>query len=347
MITQTSPLTIVEDSPAVARETPEWKLELKNAISSVGELLEHLDLSNADLDIDPSSPFPTRVPMPFLNLMAKGDPLDPLLLQVLPSNIERLKVEGFNREPLLESDYNPVPGIIHKYHGRVLLITTPVCAVHCRYCFRRHFPYEDNNPGKSQWQKSLTYVREDSSISEVILSGGDPLACDDRHLEWLVQQIEAIPHIKRLRIHSRLPVVIPSRIDDHLLQWLGATRLQVTMVLHVNHPNETQGKLNTAVSKLRQLGVAVLNQTVLLKGINDTTDTLVELSEALFAIGVLPYYLHLLDPVEGASHFDLDEISARSLFLEMQKKLPGYLLPRLVRDVPGEQSKVTIAPQNL
>jgi EF-P beta-lysylation protein EpmB len=285
--------------------------------------------------------------MPFLNLMAKGDPEDPLLLQVLPSNRERLKVEGFSPEPLLESAYNPVPGIIHKYQGRVLLITTPACAIHCRYCFRRHFPYEDNTPGKSQWQKSLAYIGENSSISEVILSGGDPLACDDRHLEWLVQQIEAIPHIKRLRIHSRLPVVIPSRIDDHLLRWLGATRLKVAVVLHLNHPNETRGELKSAVSKLNRQGIAVLNQTVLLKGINDTADTLVELSEALFAIGVLPYYLHLLDPVEGASHFDLDEINARSLFLDMQKKLPGYLLPRLVRDVPGQQSKVTIAPQNL
>jgi len=347
MITQTSPLAIVEDSTPGARETPEWKKALKNAVSSVPELLSYLGLSEVDLNMDCNSSFPLRVPKPFMALMEKGNANDPLLRQVLPVNEERLNVPGFTQEPLMEGEFNPVPGIIHKYHGRVLLITTPVCAVHCRYCFRRHFPYEDNNPGKKQWQNSLAYIAKDSSISEVILSGGDPLACDDRHLAWLVQQIEAIPHVRRLRVHTRLPVVIPSRIDESLLSWLSATRLSVSMVLHVNHPNETRGDLKYAVARLQQLGIVVLNQAVLLRGINDASETLIDLSESLFAIGILPYYLHLLDPVAGASHFDKDLTSAQTLFREMQKKLPGYLVPRLVRDVPGEHAKVTIAPQNL
>lgn len=347
MITQTSPLAIVEDSTRCGTPTPEWKQALKQAVSSVDELLSSLALSARDLNIDVNSPFPLRVPLPFVALMEKGNPNDPLLRQVLPLTAEGLSAPGFTREPLQEGEYNPVPGVIHKYHGRVLLITTPVCAVHCRYCFRRHFPYEDNNPGKKQWQNSLAYIAKNSSISEVILSGGDPLACDDRHLAWLVANIEAIPHVQRLRIHTRLPVVIPSRIDVPLLDWLSGTRLGVSMVLHVNHPNETRGALANAVTKLRRLGIPVLNQTVLLRGVNDSADTLIKLSEALFAIGILPYYLHLLDPVEGASHFDRDLKSAQALFKEMQHKLPGYLVPRLVKDVPGERSKVTIAPQNL
>lgn len=347
MITQTLPQTI-----ATSAQNPwgngSWKQELREAVTSVAKLLEllHLDKHPQAALALANSTFPVRVPMPFIRRMEVGNFDDPLLRQVLPVMAENHSSAGFVADPLREADYNPVPGIVHKYHGRVLLITTPVCAVNCRYCFRRHFPYGENNPGKRQWLQSLDYIRRDSSIREVILSGGDPLAADDQHLAWLVAEIRAIDHIKRLRVHSRLPVVIPSRIDEHCLHWLKTPGLATSMVLHINHGNEIDDQVAAAVNRLRAAGIAVLNQSVLLRGVNDDAQTLIALSEKLFAHGVLPYYLHTLDPVAGAEHFHTSAADARHLYREMQRQLPGYLLPKMVTDIPGEGAKVLLTPQN-
>jgi len=325
-------------------QTSTWKEELRDAVTNVGDLLALVKVQPDDLD-NPAlaaSPFPLRVPMSFIARMESGNPRDPLLLQVLPQQLEQREIPGFLADPLEETDYNPAPGVIHKYNGRALLITTPVCAVNCRYCFRRHFPYSENNPGKKQWQESLSYITRDETLSEVILSGGDPLATSDQHLAWLVGEIEHIPHIRRLRIHTRLPVVIPSRVDDALVNWLGKTHLQTVVVLHINHPREINGELAEAVARLRCTGAQILNQAVLLKGINDCPATLVELSEALFASGILPYYLHTLDKVTGAGHFAISDREAVALHEKMRENLPGYLVPQLVRDVPGKPSKVPI-----
>lgn len=325
-----------------------WKEELREAVSGVDRLLALLGLRESDLGagVILDSDFPLRVPASFVRRMEPGNPRDPLLLQVLPLASEQETVAGFTADPLLESTYNPVPGIVHKYRGRALLITSPACAIHCRYCFRRHFPYADNNPGKRAWRRSLDYIAGEDSITEVILSGGDPLTSDDRHLAWLAGEIANIPHVRRLRIHTRLPVVIPQRVDDDLLRWLGDSRLQLAVVLHANHPGEIDAELGRAVARLRNTGATVLNQTVLLRGINDSPDALVSLSERLFSIGVLPYYLHMLDPVAGAHHFRVEDDTASALYSAMKSRLPGYLLPRLVRDVPGARSKVYIEPQN-
>jgi L-lysine 2,3-aminomutase len=339
MITQTEPITIA------TRSTPQWKTELREAITDIRQLERVLGIDGLIVDSDPSTGFPLRVPMAFVERMQPGNSRDPLLLQVLPLAAEKLQAPGFVEHPLEEARFNPVPGVIHKYHGRVLLITTPVCAVHCRYCFRRHFPYQDNNPGKSQWLESLRYISTRSDITEVILSGGDPLACDDRHLAWLVSELDSIPHVKRLRIHTRLPVVIPSRIDDNLLRWLNHTRLQPSFVVHINHSNEINDTLAVALNRVRSSGAVVLNQSVLLRDINDSVDELCRLSEKLFGMGVIPYYLHALDPVSGAGHFDVSDTAVIDIYRQMQAKLPGYLVPRLVRDIPGQPAKVPIGTQ--
>ncbi|MFA5630464.1 MAG: EF-P beta-lysylation protein EpmB [Porticoccaceae bacterium] len=338
MITQTSPQAIATWS------SPQWKRELREAVTDSCTLLALLDLADSPLagKVLASSSFPLRVPLPFVARMEKGNPHDPLLRQVLPVSDENLTPSGFVDDPLEESRFNPVPGIVHKYRGRVLLITTPVCAVNCRYCFRRHFPYAENTPGKQQWLRSLDYIRADSAIREVILSGGDPLATDDQHLAWLVKEIEKIPHVIRLRIHTRLPVVIPSRIDGPCLAWMGTSRLKLCVVLHINHANEIDAHLSAAAARMRALDIAVLNQAVLLRGVNDDAQLLADLSETLFDAGILPYYLHLLDPVSGGAHFETDAGKATGIYRELQAMVPGYLLPRLVRDVPGEASKTLV-----
>lgn len=348
MITQTPSQAIATGIGNTSRwQSPQWKSELRQAVSDVRMLLQLLELQDSDIafKVVEASEFPLRVPLPFIQRMEKGNPDDPLLKQVLPVNLEKIPQPGFVSDPLRENEYNPVPGIIHKYHGRVLLITTPVCAVNCRYCFRRHFPYSENTPGKQQWLVSLDYIRENPSISEVILSGGDPLATDDQHLGWLVAEIESIPHVKRLRIHTRLPVVMPSRIDERCLAWMANRRLKLCVVLHINHGNEIDKPLVKSVSRIRGLDIPVLNQSVLLKGINDNRDVLITLSEKLFESGILPYYLHMLDPVAGGAHFHITEDQALTLYRSLQAQLPGYLLPKLVRDVPGELSKVMIGTQ--
>ena len=322
----------------------DWKAELSNCIRSLDQLLQQLGLNSKDLRASTiaSQDFPIKVPQHYVQLMEYGNPQDPLLKQVLPIEAELYQDPNFNIDPVNESEYNPVPGIVHKYRNRVLMIISPNCAINCRYCFRRHFPYQENRQSKQQWLQALDYLKTRPEINEVIYSGGDPLAANDNFLSWLTQQIESIKHIKRLRIHTRLPVVIPSRVDSQLLDWLGNTRLKPTMVLHINHANEIDSKLCQAVDALKSVGITMLNQSVLLKGVNDSSEQLIALSEKLFDAGIMPYYLHMLDPVQGASHFDIPEDQALKIFSQMQAELPGFLLPKLVQERAGETSKSLI-----
>lgn len=322
----------------------DWKAELSNCISSIDELLHQLGLKAEDLNTteQAASQFPIKVPQSFVKLMEYGNPKDPLLKQVLPITSELQIDSNFSTDPVSEASFNPVPGIVHKYRNRVLMIISPSCAINCRYCFRRHFPYEDNRQSKQQWLKALDYLKTKPEINEVIYSGGDPLAANDNFLSWLTGEIESIQHIKRLRIHTRLPVVIPSRIDDSLLNWLSNTRLKPTVVLHINHANEIDTALSQGVNQLKQAGILVLNQSVLLKGINDNSNQLIYLSEKLFDAGIMPYYLHMLDPVQGASHFDVPEAQAVEIFNQIQSELPGFLVPKLVQERAGESSKSLI-----
>lgn len=319
----------------------DWKVELSQCVSSIDELLDQLGLNAEDLTASEqaANDFPIKVPQPFVQLMEYGNPNDPLLKQVLPVKPELDTDSNYSTDPVDESNYNPVAGIVHKYHNRVLMIISPNCAVNCRYCFRRHFPYDENRQSKQQWLKALDYLKAKPEINEVIYSGGDPLAANDHFLAWLTQQIESIEHIRRLRIHTRLPVVIPSRIDGHLLNWLGNTRLKPTMVMHINHTNEIDTALCEAVERLKTAGVTVLNQSVLLRAINDNSEQLVALSEKLFDSGIMPYYLHLLDPVQGAGHFDVPKQRAVQIFHQIQAQLPGFLVPRLAQEIAGKPSK--------
>jgi len=324
--------------------TPHWQEQLAGLVSDPLELLSTLGLQPEQVGYSPQAlaDFPLRVPRPYLARMRYGDPHDPLLRQVLPYAGEVLDVTGFSEDPLLERAANSHQGLLHKYQGRVLLITTQSCAVHCRYCFRRHFPYADNRPGREQWNATFAAIAADPSIKEVILSGGDPLATSNTYLQWLVEELGNIPHLKRLRLHTRLPVMLPDRIDPPLLKLLSSWQGQVILVLHSNHPRELDDEVDDALQRLADIGVHLLNQSVLLKGINDSLDDLCELSERLFAAGVLPYYLHMLDKVAGAAHFEVQEADARLLLAGMQARLPGYLVPRLVREIPGEPAKTPL-----
>jgi len=326
-------------------QTIPWRQELREAIRSPAELLAFLGLSPDTTDLAGAvEDFPMLVPKPFARRMQRGDPNDPLLLQVLPSGAEMVDLVGYSADPLLEADKNPVPGLIHKYHGRVLLITAPGCAVNCRYCFRRHFDYSANNPSREHWPATLDYIASDSSISEVILSGGDPLLLGDEQFAELIGRIEAIDHVQRLRIHTRLPVVLPARVTTALCAALDQSRLKSVVVIHCNHANEIDGELVSALHRLAQAGVSLMNQSVLLAGINDCAATLAKLSEALFNAGITPYYLHLLDRVSGAAHFEVPESRAMEIYRELIGSSSGYLVPRLVRECPGRPSKTLLAP---
>ena len=325
--------------------SPDWKVQLSQAVTSIDQLLSCLDLTIEQLSTSQqaAAEFALKVPRPFIQRMQPGNPKDPLLLQVLPVAAEMVPSPDYNQDPLEESKHNPIAGIVHKYANRLLLVISPACAINCRYCFRRHFPYDENRQSKQQWQTALDYIRNDKSINEVIYSGGDPLAANDTFLSWLTSEIADIAHIKRLRIHTRLPVVIPARIDQGFLNWATATRLKPIVVLHINHANEIDTEVAKAIKKLIDAGMQVLNQSVLLRGINDSAVTLAELSERLFDCGVSPYYLHLCDPVAGAQHFDLDDSVAKQIYSELQCLLPGFLVPKLVREVPNRQSKTLIS----
>lgn len=332
----------------VSHDEPSWQGILSSAIRDIDALFQYLELpidtvATGDACI---RDFPIRVPRPYLERIEKGNPNDPLLRQVLPlAEEEQLPPAGFVHDPLGEQAANKVPGIVHKYQGRVLLITNGSCAVHCRYCFRRHFPYEENRLSTQEWEQALDYIRQRKEINEVILSGGDPLSNNDQRLFKLIDAIEGIPHVTRLRIHTRLPIVIPQRITPSLAQRLADSRLAIVTVIHANHANEIDDKVQHSLLLLKQAGVHLLNQTVLLKGVNDSAQGLIDLSERLFEAHTLPYYLHLLDPVVGAHHFDVSESLALALMDDIRNRLPGFLVPKLVREVAGEGSKTPIFPR--
>jgi len=326
----------------------DWLYELKKSYTRPEDLLSALQLDTSAYadDIKARQLFSMRVPRPFVQQMNIGDPNDPLLRQVLPL-VDEFRVEpGFHKDPLDEQN-SPANGLLHKYHGRVLLILQGGCAVNCRYCFRRHFPYDELTISQRQIDDTLDYIKQNPEVNEVILSGGDPLMAKDERLHKLVQELEALPQLTRLRIHSRLPVVIPSRLTDGLLTSLSQNRLQVVLVIHANHANEISNDLSAALKKWHNAGIHLLNQSVLLRGVNDSSDALCRLSETLFRANVLPYYLHQLDKVEGASHFEVSDDKAQQLWLDMTQQLPGFLVPKLVREQARKPSKTAIMPDGL
>ncbi|MBM6551414.1 EF-P beta-lysylation protein EpmB [Marinomonas ostreistagni] len=324
-----------------------WSTELAQALKTPAELLPLLGLDAQDLPkaAQAMDSFRMLVPKPFVERMGYGDPQDPLLKQVLADDIEMQPVSGYVKDPLDEGNHNPQKAIVHKYERRVLIITTGICAVNCRYCFRRHFPYGDNQLAQKEWDSVISYLEQHPEVNEVILSGGDPLMLKDSQLAKQVARLEALPQLKRLRIHSRLPIVIPSRINDEFISWIQQTRLDVILVLHSNHANEIDQTIAHKVALLKQAGVTVLNQGVILKGVNDSVSAQVDLSEALFAAGILPYYMFTLDPIEGGAHFDVSLTEAQQLMGQVAHKLPGYLMPKLAKEIPGQPAKTVLAPQ--
>lgn len=325
-------------------EREHWQTLLSTGFSTVGALLAFLELPLPEVTtLDASTLFPMKVPRGFAERMVKGDPHDPLLRQVLPVLEEFQDVLGFSTDPLAEIEKKGQPGVLHKYHGRVLLTLTGACAVHCRYCFRRHFPYQSHYPGQAGWLEVIEGIRKDPSIHEVILSGGDPLLVKDTFLAWLLSQLEEIEHVKTVRCHTRIPIVLPERLTHQAVMNFCDRRFHVVFVLHSNHPNELSDAVAQVCQRLKDAKMTLFNQSVLLSGVNDDVDTLVALSHRLWALHIVPYYLHLLDKVAGAAHFDVDSAIATRLHRGMNAKLPGYLVPRLVREIAGAPNKVFIS----
>ncbi len=322
----------------------DWQTALMHAVTDPKELLTLLELDHRWLDAanQAARHFKLKVPHSFIARMQKKNINDPLLRQVLPVGEELQHSAGYLADPLQELEFNPIPGLLHKYHGRVLLTYVATCAINCRYCFRREFPYKKNNPGSTGWQDALDYISRDTSIREVILSGGDPLVANDLVLKQFVTSLATIPHVTRLRIHSRIPVVLPERITPEFIQAITGTRLKTVLIIHCNHAQEINQAVKLAMQQLAKAQVLLLNQSVLLKNINDHADTLIALSEALFDAGVQPYYLHVLDKVRGTAHFDLDRQIALSLHKSMTERLPGYLVPKLACEQPGAPAKILV-----
>lgn len=330
----------------VSAQKPVWQRILRDAIIDPATLLCLLKLDPALLPaaLQANESFRLSVPLPYIARMQKGNRHDPLLKQVLPIAEELTETPGYFADPLGDVSNNVQKGILHKYRNRLLLMLGSACAVNCRFCFRRHFPYDDNKMNRAEWQHALDYIAADTALNEVIFSGGDPLAVNDARLRWLTEAIAEIPHIKRLRIHTRMPIVVPQRITEELINWLTGTRLQSILVIHCNHVREIDHDVSHSLQVLRNAGVTLLNQMVVLRDINDTVDAMVELNETLFDNGVLPYYLHLFDKVQGAAHFDVDETRVRCLLGEMSRVCAGYLVPRLVREKADAPCKIILSP---
>ncbi|OHE83239.1 MAG: EF-P beta-lysylation protein EpmB [Lysobacterales bacterium RIFOXYA1_FULL_69_10] len=327
----------LQPSPATQR----WQQAWRDSIRDPRELLSLLGLGDAVAPISDAAAtqFPLRVPRGFVARMRHGDPADPLLRQVLPLDDEMRPMPGFSLDAVGDGAAKAADGVIRKYNGRALLVSTGSCAIHCRYCFRRHFPYAEETAAAAGWRGAVDVIRADASIDEVILSGGDPWSLSTAKLAELTDALSTVPHLRRLRVHTRLPVVLPERIDDDLLAWLAALPWPVTVVIHANHANEFDASVDAALGKLRATGASLLNQAVLLRGVNDNVETLADLSERGHAAGVLPYYLHQLDRVQGAAHFEVDDTRARHLHAALAARLSGYLVPRLVREVAGDPGK--------
>jgi EF-P beta-lysylation protein EpmB len=346
MIATTSPSSQINlANVATLDASVRWQRLVSEAITDPAELIDVLGLSP---DLVPvakraAQAFGLRVPRGFVNRMERGNPDDPLLRQVLPLGDELAHVEGYSRDPVGDLKSRAAPGVLQKYNGRALLVSTGSCAVHCRYCFRRHFPYAEETASSDRWRKALDHIRTHTSLNEVILSGGDPLNLSDTRLAELTAGLSGFEHIRRLRIHTRTAVVIPERIDSGLLRWLQSLALQKVVVIHANHSREIDASVRAACARLKEAGATLFNQSVLLAGVNDSVSALSSLSETLFAAGVMPYYLSLLDHVEGASHFDVPEARAVDLLRGVAAVLPGYLVPKLVREVAGADSKTSVS----
>lgn len=335
----------MDTATLAATDRGDWHAQLRDAIQQPQELLNLLGLTATDVGLleEACHDFPMKVPRAFVDRMQPGDPHDPLLRQVLASAAELVSPADYSRDPVGETGAAiQRPGIIHKYTGRALLIVTAGCAVNCRYCFRRHFPYGDNQNSRMAWREALDYIRRDPTIEEVIFSGGDPLIATDAQLADLTDLVGAIAHVKRLRIHSRLPIVLPDRVTDALVQATTHPSLQTVMVIHANHAAEIDQTVAAAIARLRDAGVTSLNQAVLLRGVNDSVAAQADLAQALFEAGVLPYYLHLLDKVQGAAHFNVPETEAVELMHDLSATLPGYLVPRLVTEQAGAPAKTRL-----
>jgi EF-P beta-lysylation protein EpmB len=339
MIAATSPSIQLDPTP----RRP-WQQALADAITDPAELCSvlGLDAALAGPAFAAARDFPLRVPRGYVARMRYGDPRDPLLLQVLPGAAELVQAADFAADPVGDLESSAAPGLLHKYHGRALVIATGACAVHCRYCFRRHFPYAEQSALRHGWQPVIAKLRAGPQIQEVILSGGDPWSLSDRRLAQLTDALQELPHVRRLRVHTRYPVVLPERVDAGLLAWLARIPLQKVVVIHANHANEVDAHVRRACTDLTAAGATVLNQSVLLAGINDSVAALADLSESLFAARVLPYYLHLLDRVQGAAHFEVDEPRALALHRVLAARLPGYLVPKLVREIAGAPAKTAV-----
>lgn len=324
-------------------KTAPWQQALNEAFTDVETLCRHLQIAPDSLPLlSEIKAFPLRVPRGFVDCMEPGNPRDPLLRQVLPLQDESRDYPGYSHDPVGDLNAVATPGVIHKYHGRVLLIVTGACAIHCRYCFRRNFPYSELQLSTQKWQQATDYIASHAEISEVILSGGDPLLLSDDKLGLLLRRLGGISHLKRIRIHSRVPVVLPSRITQPLLDSLRDTGKQIVLVMHANHPNELSAEVGSACAQMRQRGITLLNQSVLLKDINDDGVELCCLSERLFAFGILPYYLHLLDHASGTGHFAVEEDRAKQIVQHLHTHLPGYLVPRLVKEQAGAAYKLPV-----
>ncbi|MFD0738582.1 EF-P beta-lysylation protein EpmB [Lysobacter koreensis] len=333
----------VSTQPAPSQHAPlqpRWQQLWRDAVREPRELLAMLGLDATALASDAASAqFPLRVPRGFVARMRHGDPADPLLRQVLPLDEELRPVPGFSLDAVGDSQAKSANGVIQKYRGRALLVATGSCAVHCRYCFRRYFPYAEETAAAGGWQQAVELIRNDSTIDEVILSGGDPWSLATQKLAELTDALATVGHLKRLRVHTRLPVVLPERVDEALLAWMRTLPWPVTVVLHANHANEFDAHVDAALAMLRASGATLLNQAVLLRGVNDSVEALAALSERSHQAGVLPYYLHQLDRVQGAAHFEVDDGTARQLHAALTARLSGYLVPKLVREVAGDPGK--------
>jgi EF-P beta-lysylation protein EpmB len=328
---------------AFSGQIRDWKVIASESFRKLDDLLEYCEIDHSYAEIKSSRKFALRVTRYFASLIEKGNPQDPLLLQVLPLADELRISEGYSRDAVDDQLFMPVPGLIHKYHGRVLLTLTGACAIHCRYCFRRHFPYSEASADYRLDKQVMSYLSGNPDITEVILSGGDPLMLGDGKLRQLISNLNQVPHIRILRIHSRLLSVLPERVNEGLLDALRAFNGQVVLVTHINHPNEISARNQAAFSLLSQQGYTLFNQSVLLDRINNCEQTLVELSHKLFESRIIPYYLHRLDKVQGAAHFDVSLDESRRLYRQLRSRLPGYLLPALVQDIPGEVSKLPLS----
>jgi EF-P beta-lysylation protein EpmB len=329
---------------ATTYEEDNWQKEVASSFKTVNSLLSYLNIDPSSLpyEINVDAPFSTRITPFFANLIQSNQPFDPILLQVLPRLEETIIKQDYSNDPLNEESYSVLPGLIHKYSNRVLLVAHQSCAIHCRYCFRQHFPYSEQRLNKEALDKNIEYIKKDSNITEVILSGGDPLNLSDEKLKLLLSKLDDIPQLTTIRIHTRTPVVSPSRLTSALNSYISTLSKQVVFVFHINHSQEISVEFEEKLQALKMTGSTIFNQSVLLKDINNSADTLITLSEKLFEIGILPYYLHQLDPVNGTHHFKVSDKEAREIWHEMQTKLSGYLLPRLVQEIPNKPSKTWI-----